>query len=109
MNKFELKGKTFTAIRTLKGYGIEDIPALRESFQSQIAGIPDAKMTETDTAFEFNNGQFFLKPKAPKVCTGKLVCGATFAKFENCRIEYSSMTMSGKVIETEFASYVLQD
>jgi hypothetical protein len=105
MKKSELKGKKFLAKRILNGLSIEDIPAIRKNLKSQIANIPEAEMIETETAFELNNGQFFRKPKEPKEKEGLLDCRPSFAKFENCRIEYKNMAIKGNTIETEFAQY----
>jgi len=108
-SKASLKGRTFRALRVVKGATIEDIPAMRKSFEYQVASNPGAEMTETPTAFEFNNGQFVLKPIQPKETIGKLVCKATFAEFDGVRIEYTAMTLHANMasFETPNATYAI--
>jgi hypothetical protein len=90
-SKKELKGKQFKCLRIVKGLTIDDIPAMRESYKAQISGITDASMTETDTAFEFSNGQFVVKPKQEKETIGILDCTKSYAMFDGVRIEYTDM------------------
>ena len=107
--KKELHGKTFQAIRKSKGLGIESIPAMRESFLAQVAAYPEAEMTETDTAFEFNNGQFILKPTKSKESAGVMVCGSTFITFEGIRIEYKDITINSQGFDTNAATYIIKE
>jgi hypothetical protein len=106
--KAELKGKRFKCLRILKGAGVEDIPAIRASLQKQIETIPGAVMTEDESAFTFNNGQFIFKPKQPKEKIGVLDCGPTFATFEGVRIEYKDIeNVFACCFETNFAKYAI--
>lgn len=115
-NKTSLKGKTFACILTNKGSNIEDIPAMRELYETQlkeinaVQGKEVATMTETETAFEFNNGQFILKPVRPKTQKGKLVCGPSFATFEGVRIEYKDCEYNAETntLETKNSIYALK-
>lgn len=106
MTKQSLKGKTFPATRELTGrLAIEDIPAMRKNLAEQVKNTPGAVMTETATEFGFNNGQFIIKPKAYKKTEGLLKFGATFARFNNCRIEYKDLVITATGIKTDFAQY----
>ena len=104
--KSNLKGRKFRALRVVKGLSTEDIPALRANLKAQIEGIEGATMTETDSLFEFSNGQFVMKPKQPKELVGVVTFGPTYATFNNIRIEYKSITI-GKYadFETDYAHY----
>lgn len=109
MTKSELKGKVINCTRIAKGHAIEDIPALREHFQKQVESIPDASMKETETAFEFNNGQFFLKPVINRVINGTLDFGKTWIVFRHSkgllRMSYTDITIISEGIETKSATY----
>ena len=98
--KSELKGRKFKALRIVNGLSIDDIPAIRKNLQSQVDKIQGAKLTETDSAFELNSGQFFLKPVQPKEKIGVLECGSTFAEFDGVRIEYNNIEL-----ETPYNSF----
>ena len=110
--KKDLKGQRFKALMINKGTSIEDIPAIREALKNQIKGCPSAIMTETETTFEFNNGQFILKPKRHREQLGILDCTKSYAEFNGCRIEYSDMKVEDKAIgyacfETEFSEIAI--
>ena len=106
--KSELKGRKYKCLRVIKGAAVEDIPAIRRSFNEQIANIPNATMTETDTAFEFNNGQFLLKPKQHRETVGILDCTRSFALFDGIRIEYTDMdNVFACCFETANAKYAI--
>ena len=108
-NKSTLLGRTFKALRINKGLSIEDIPEIRKRLLDQIKDIKGAIMTETDTAFEFNSGQFYLKPVTNKETLGKLVFGPSFARFNNVRVEYKNMMIDSdfSLIETENSTFAL--
>ncbi|GAG14200.1 unnamed protein product, partial [marine sediment metagenome] len=48
--KKSLKGRTFNALRIIKGASIELIPAMRKELQRKVDLIDGAVMTETETA-----------------------------------------------------------
>lgn len=89
--KSELKGKRFKALRVNKGASIEDIPEMRRILQERVDAVDGAELTETDTAFEINNGQTFLKPKRHKEQMGILDCTKSYAMFNGERIEYTEL------------------
>lgn len=108
MKKSELKGRKFKAVRTVKGWAIEDIPLIRQTLQERIKDIPEAEMTEDENGFHLNNGQTFHKPVQAKELEGVLDCGPSFAKFEGVRIEYKNMSIEGNIMETENAIYEIK-
>ena len=107
--KKSIKGKTFKVLRIVNGSSIEDIPAIRQNLQGQIENIDGATMEETETVWNFNNGQFVMKPACHRETLGFLKCGPSFAKFDGCRIEYKDMTIDSDfaIIETPFAKYAI--
>lgn len=113
MNKADLKNKTFNCVRTNKGQSIEDIPNMREHLLKQVAELPGAEMTETDTSFEFNNGQFIMKPAIMREVVGVLDCRPTFIAFLSAehvvRIEYKDITITGNIIETTNSTYKISN
>ena len=81
---------------------------MRASFLEQIKNVQGATMTETDTAFEFNNGQFLLKPKQPRETIGVLDCTKSFATFDGVRIEYKNIeNVFASCFETKNAQYAI--
>ena len=110
LTKTNMKNKKYKALRVLKGASIEDIPAIREDFEKQ-AIVAGASMLETEAGFEFDTGQFFLKPKNKKETIGILNCGASYAKFNDVRIEYTDINITDPIclnFETEYANYSIQ-
>lgn len=106
--KSELKGKRFKCLRIVKGLSLSDIPQMRENLQSQIDEIKGASMTETDTAFEVDNGQFFMKPVQEKEKIGILDCTRSFATFDGARIEYKDISnVFASSFETGNATYAI--
>ena len=110
MTKASLKGTTHKCLRIVKGLSIEDIPAMRKQLKQAEKDNKGAILTETNTSFEFNNGQFYLKPKQHRETTGFIVFGPSFAKFNGVRIEYKNMDLDGDyaIFETDNAKYSLQ-
>lgn len=107
-NKAHLKGKVFKCLRVVKGLAVEDIDGMRKEILKAIENIPEAKLTETETAFELNNGQFFLKPKQKREQVGVLDCTRSFATFDGVRIEYKDMgNFWGSCFETDNAKYAI--
>lgn len=108
-SKKELKNRNFVCRRILKGNAIEDIPKMREYLQSLVDKNEGAVMTETDRAFNFNNGQFVLKPTLPRQKLAKLECGSTYARFDGMRIEYTDIhNVFACSFETETAEYSIK-
>ena len=110
LTKTNMKNKKYKALRVLKGASIEDIPAIREDFEKQTI-VAGASMIETNEGFEFNTGQFFLKPKNKKETIGILNCRASYAKFNDVRIEYTDINITDPIclnFETEYANYSIQ-
>jgi hypothetical protein len=107
ITKKSMRGRKFNVLRIIKGAAIEDIPTIRKNIKAAITGIPEAVLTETETSFELNNGQFFMKPKQKRETAGTLTCGATFADFEGCRIEYKDMILNDNFFETGNAFYTI--
>jgi hypothetical protein len=107
--KKSLKGRTFNALRIIKGASIELIPAMRKELQRKVDLIDGAVMTETETAFEFNNGQFVCKPKQHKEQLGIIKFGPSYATFDGVRIEYKDIELDGAYMnfETSNANYSL--
>lgn len=107
--KNDLKGKVFNCTRISKLSSVEDIPEMREHYQTQIDLIDGAEMTETETGFEFNNGQFVLKPHMKREIEGKLDCTKTFILFQHpggvLRIEYKDIRVEPLEIDTTAAIY----
>jgi hypothetical protein len=108
--KKSLKGKKFKALRVAKGLSVESIPRMRKAIQDSIKDIPEAILTETETSFELNNGQFWLKPKTKKETIGILDCIGSFITFENCRIEWKDFKPLGfSCFETESFTYSIHE
>jgi hypothetical protein len=107
--KKDLKGKKFECKR-IAMISVDDIPGMRKHFQKQIDNIDGAEMTETETAFEFSNGQFVLKPKYEAMIVGVLICKSSMVLFKgtgfNTRIEYADIKIIDETtIETISAIY----
>lgn len=107
-SKQELRGRRYKCLRVVKGLSVEDIPAIRSSLKAQIDKIDGATMTETENSFDFNNGQFFLKPKQKREQIGILDCTKSFATFDGVRIEYRDMeNVFACCFETSNAKYAI--
>ena len=95
MTKTTLKGKSFYALAFAVQGCIEDIPFMRKELQKQIEGVPEAILTETEDAFELNNGQFFRKPVIHNITDDIIVFGKNSITFGRCRIEYKNIAVHG--------------
>jgi hypothetical protein len=105
--KSDLKGRTFYALRLIKGLAIEDIPLLRKDITEQIEA-QGGTVTENETSFCFGC-QVFMKPVQKREVKGKLICGASYATFNNSRIEYKDMTIHPGMssFDTKNASFAI--
>ena len=104
--KSELKGKRYKCLRILKGYGLEDIPAMRKSIVSQVEA-QGGKVDETEDAWNFGC-QFIMKPKNKKETIGVLDCTKSFAAFDGVRIEYKDIeNVFASCFETKHAKYAI--
>lgn len=107
-NKTQLKGKVFKCLRVVKGWAVEDTDDIRTNILKAIEDVPKVEMTETETAFELNNGQFFMKPKQKREQIGVLDCTRSYATFDGVRIEYKDMdNLWGSCFETTNAKYAI--